>query len=275
MCVTLSRSKALKLQLACQQVLDKKRLTIWDMAQILGSLSATSPGNRFAKLYAKKMETDKTRALSTACGNYDARCYLSAEAKIDVLWWITNIQHVYRPILIADPAHVLYTDASHQGWGRFYTNTKLSEGGRWTPEENCMHINYLELLAVLYSLRSHLHQVSDCHVRVFTDNTVTMLCINQQGSTHSDDCNNISRSIWEWCIERNIWLSLAFCPGKENVKADKASRVFNDETEWQLDRKIFKRICKVFGKPEIDLFASRLNRQVKTYCAWHPVKNKI
>jgi len=62
---------------------------------------------------------------------------------------------------------------------------------------------------------------------------------------------------------------LAFCPGKENVKVDKASRVLNDETEWQLDRKIFKRICKVFGKPEID-FASRLNRQVKTYCAWHP-----
>jgi len=67
-----------------------------------------------------------------------------------------------------------------------------------------------------------------------------------------------------------LWLSAAFCPGKENVKADKASREFRDETEWRLNPKMFKKICMNVCTPEIDLFASRLNKQLKEFCSWQP-----
>ena len=37
-----------------------------------------------------------------------------------------------------------------------------------------------------------------------------------------------------------------------------------------LNPKIFEESSTVFGKPNIDLFASRINRQVSSYVAWKP-----
>ena len=39
--------------------------------------------------------------------------------------------------------------------------------------------------------------------------------------------------------------------------------------EWTLDEAIFEAICKKFGLPSIDLFATRLNNKVDRYAAWH------
>ena len=84
----------------------------------------------------------------------------------------------------------------------------------------------------------------------------------------SEDCNLISKQIWLWCIENNIWLSCSHIAGKVNVEADKKSRVFNDNLEWQLNTKIFEKIVAKWGRPEVDMFASRLNYQVKNFCSW-------
>jgi len=44
----------------------------------------------------------------------------------------------------------------------------------------------------------------------------------------------IQRLIWDYCIERNIWISASLLPGCENTEADRESRHFNDRNEWQL-----------------------------------------
>ena len=44
----------------------------------------------------------------------------------------------------------------------------------------------------------------------------------------------------------------------------------HDNTEWKLHPVLFQKICKVYGTPEIDLFASRLNKQLEKYCSWKP-----
>ena len=54
------------------------------------------------------------------------------------------------------------------------------------------------------------------------------------------------------------------------MEADEASRVFKDELEWTLNADDFQNICAQFGRPTIDLFASRLNFQVQPFCAYHP-----
>ncbi len=73
-----------------------------------------------------------------------------------------------------------------------------------------------------------------------------------------------------WCISKGIWLTPAHIPGVDNVEADLASRVFNDKTEWQLDKSIFAHLVSVFGKPDIDMFASLLNYQIKSFVSWAP-----
>lgn len=38
----------------------------------------------------------------------------------------------------------------------------------------------------------------------------------------------------------------------------------------ELDPKIFQRVCEVFFRPNVDLFASRLNTQLDRFVSWKP-----
>ena len=46
------------------------------------------------------------------------------------------------------------------------------------------------------------------------------------GGTHSLAYNEIARKVWLWCISRKIYLTAAHIPGKTNIQADQASRLF-------------------------------------------------
>ena len=74
------------------------------------------------------------------------------------------------------------------------------------------------------------------HLRILTDNTTAMAVLNHMGTSDLDPCSRLGKEIWEWCIDRNIWLSAAHIPGVHNIKADFEARRTNDNTEWMLDR---------------------------------------
>jgi dihydroxyacetone kinase len=59
------------------------------------------------------------------------------------------------------------------------------------------------------------------------------IIINNMGGIKSEDLNSLSKDIWNWCCDKNIWLSAAHIPGKCN-SADIESRVFNDNVEWMI-----------------------------------------
>ena len=98
------------------------------------------------------------------------------------------------------------------------------------------------------------------------DNTTAVAYVNKMGGTKSHECNEIAQDIWKWAIKHNIWLSAAHIPGTENPDADFQSRNFdiNKSSEWSLTEHIFQKMLNEFiefGKPDIDLFASRTNYQ--------------
>ena len=78
------------------------------------------------------------------------------------------------------------------------------------------------------------------------------------GGTHSREWNTIAKDIWQWCIDKQIWLTAAHIPGTKNVE------------EWMIRPDIFRKITDIWGDPSIDLFASRLNHQVSCYVSWKP-----
>ena len=39
------------------------------------------------------------------------------------------------------------------------------------------------------------------------------------GGTHSRECNNIAKNIWQWCRDKQTWLTAAHIPGTKNVQA--------------------------------------------------------
>jgi hypothetical protein len=131
-------------------------------------------------------------------------------------------------------------------------------------------INYLELLAAFLTLKAFCKHMQNVHVQMKLDNTTAVAYIAHMGGTKSENCNTLAKEFWSWCQARQIWISVAHLPGVQNVIADKKSRVFADQTEWMLDRGVFKNLCEIFGNPEVDMFASRLNAQLDRYVSWKP-----
>ena len=95
------------------------------------------------------------------------------------------------------------------------------------------------------------------------------------GGSHSIPCNNIIREIWQWCKDREVWITPVHILGVENTEADLASRVFNDQTEWRRDPQVLTDIFTLFGRPVLDLFAHRLNYQLPRYVSWIPHPNAV
>ena len=81
------------------------------------------------------------------------------------------------------PFHVdltIFTDASTQGWGAHMGHSQIS--GTWTHTERQLHINCLELKAVMLALR---HWAPVLQVMITMDNSTVVFYINKQGGTHS------------------------------------------------------------------------------------------
>ena len=97
-------------------------------------------------------------------------------------------------------------------------------------------------------------------------NTTAVAYINEFGGIKSESCDTLARDIWSLCIENGIYLFAAHIKGECNVEADIASRKFNDDIEYMINKSVFKDvICTKFGVPNVDCFASRLNSQVARY----------
>lgn len=59
--------------------------------------------------------------------------------------------------------------------------------------------------------------------------------------------DNLATAIWEWCISRNIWLSVTQIPGSENPQADRDSREFNESTYWSSSQGVLNVIKDRWG----------------------------
>jgi hypothetical protein len=171
---------------------------------------------------------------------------------------IRNISH-------GTPKFFIETDASLEGLAGICQNREI--GGRWSEEESSHHINYLELLAIFHALRAFSKDLSATHIQIRTDNTCAMSYINNMGGIKSIISDQLACEIWFWAIKKDIWLSATHVPGKQNL-ADHGSRFFNDNVEWMLNKMIAKTIMSLWETPSLDMFASRLNKQLDKFVSW-------
>ena len=84
------------------------------------------------------------------------------------------------------------------------------------------------------------------HIRIKSNNTTAISYINNTGGIVSDSCNHLSKAMWYYCINRKVWLSAVYIPGKDNETADYMSRLQNEKTEWRLSPIVFQMILEVF-----------------------------
>ena len=160
---------------------------------------------------------------------------------------------------------MITSDASKMGWGATFGN--LSTNGRWSKQESDLHINVLELKATFLAIQAFLKNQSNLAVKLRLDNTTAVTYVNNQGGTRSPSLTLLTLELWNWCLQRNILITAEHLPGVSNVLADRESRTFIDSSDWKLQPEIIQYFLK---DREIDLFATRLTNQLKSYVSWRP-----
>lgn len=267
MCVELTPDKKQRVLSMMQEFSVKKSCTIREFARFVGVLVACCPGLEYAQMHIKLFDIAKNRALIVRQGNFDKKLTLSQEFSSDFNWWISSLPKAARKIrdLVFDLE--IYSDASTSGWGAVCNGSATH--GFWNDAEKRLHINHLELLAVLYALKCFTSALNNKQILLRVDNTTALSYVNKMGGTHVPTLNRIARDIWLWCEKRELWIFASYIPSKDNVEADRESRVIKENTEWQLSDAAFTKIVDRFSEPQIDLFASRINKKCKVFCSWH------
>ncbi|XP_045139142.1 uncharacterized protein LOC123520690 [Portunus trituberculatus] len=259
---SLPERRLIKIRQGCASLLCQDVTSIREVARVIGLLVAAMPAVELGKLHYRKLEVGKIAALKQEHGNFDRKLNIIADMKPDLSWWLDNMDrhqtHIFRSGTDID----LFTDASTLGWGGHLGCQTTS--GTWSLGEKELHINILELKAIFFSMQAFAHELEGRHISFFCDNTTAINYVNEMGGTKSKSCNDASSQIWDWCLEHKSWITCSHIPGKV---ADLAFCTSNDRHEWKFNPHIFTTLCNVFGTPSIDLFASRLNKQVTTFCS--------
>lgn len=266
--LSLPREKVTKIKNSCKQMLEQKKVSVRDMAQLIGQLTATNQAILPGPLHYRSLQILKTKALHSG-GHYDHQIYITQEVEIELQWWLTKLDHWNgKALLRPDPHLTIQSDASLQGWGANCQNTKIR--GLWGEEEKTLHINQLELKAAMFAVQSLAKDIQNKHVLLQLDNKTAVVYINKMGGTVSKQLNQLASQFWNWCLQKQITVTADYIPGKSNVIADWESRHFVDYSNWKLNTTIFKSLMLLFGKCNVDLFADRLNSQLTNYYSWKP-----
>ena len=123
------------------------------------------------------------------------------------------------------PTHCFASDASLVGGGAhylsdwFYTNWE-----RDYPRICGSHINELKLFTVVLALRCWGPELENQHVRVRSDNVVTVSALNKPTSRSPVLMPHVKEIFW-LCVKYNVYLSCVHIPGVENLLADRISRL--------------------------------------------------
>ena len=186
-------------------------------------------------------------------------------------WWLEESN-----VLSGQPLHPLkhavqiFTEASKEGWGAHLS--ARTARGTWSLPESKLHINHLELKAVLLALKEFQDLGSNNIVLVTTDNTIVVVYINKEGG---DEVGlSVCALLWRilsWCTRKQVTLKARHIPSRLNVIADKLSRLGQTiQTKWSLHPEVFQAMCSWWHQPQVDLFATRFNNKLPLFISLVP-----
>ena len=165
---------------------------------------------------------------------------------------------------VSDGSHD-FTDTSTQGLGHLHGRFQDS----WTHSDRKLHINCLELKAFIFALQHWAPLLQGHQVMVATDKSTVVFIYQQAGRDsfpHLATFDCLTGDLFLWLEAQNIVVRARHIPGCLNVIADHLSHPNQPIwTEWSLHPEIMKRIFRVWGTPEIDMFATLSNSHLPRF----------
>ncbi|XP_069586293.1 uncharacterized protein [Ranitomeya imitator] len=112
-----------------------------------------------------------------------------------------------------------------------------------------------------------LPQLRGKDVRILSDNTTTVAYLNRQGGTRSETLMSSATEILNLAESHLTSLTALHIRGENNQQADFLSRHTLKQGEWCLNQQIFQDIVSLWGRPQVDLFATRKNKKVRKFAS--------
>ena len=242
------------------------------LAKFIGKVVATFPASEHASLHYRVLDRFKIKALKLHNNNWQAKVRLDNKCFEILKWWKDNIfsDKMKRSLHTTPVQKHLCCDSSGPAWGSYLDGKEAKEC--FTEKQLPLSINTKELLAVLYGIMSHIHNLKGKHVLVYSDNFTTVSTLKKHNSSDKLRDRIVSK-IYNIVFDNNMTLSISFIKGKNDYFANSLSRsvVKNIHTEWSLGSDTVSLLITKYGlKQDIDLFTSHLNNIVPKFCLWYP-----
>ena len=234
---------------------------------LLGKLSASAQFVVLGRLHLRPLQMSLFTQWKPHVLPLEHKIFVTEQIKHHLGWWLDRDRFLRGVVLKQPPpVHTVFTDASCSGWGAHLEPEGLMCHGVWHQNQSHLHINILEMKAILLALKEFQLILSNSSVMIATDNSSVVVYLQKEDGTHSP---TLCVEVWEtllWCQENGISLRVRHIPGKTNILADRLSRSGKPiSTEWSLNQSICNSIFLMSGHPNIDLFVTRLNNRLPLF----------
>ena len=116
---------------------------------------------------------------------------------------------------IRNCSFLLKTDASKSWWGAIFD--KETTYRHFAQDESSLHINVLELKAVLFGIKSLCSRLRRAHIKKLSDKPTAVYTINNMNSCKLLLLDQEVRRTWGWPIEKDIFVAAARIPPIFNI----------------------------------------------------------
>ena len=178
--LSLNKTKIQKVVPECQNLLNNRQTSILELTRLIGLLTSTIQAVLPARLSCRFLQIQQISSLSESLFYLD-KTVLNENSKIELKWWVQNLELCNSRPLIQPPADILIqTDASTKGWGGgrggggWATCNGISTGGMWSAQEMKNYINALEILAIKLAIQTFSKALKHKAIHHQVDNMVAL-----------------------------------------------------------------------------------------------------
>lgn len=231
------QEKLRKIQHGARWLLQQQSIAVRYLAHFVGKTMASSKAIWQAPLHYRGIQAlinlvvPRTEDNSVLASWFNIRLPLLEEVQQDLHWWISLDQTLPLQVSLLPwvPNMTITSDVSNTFWGTCLGDTTTR--GTWLAQETMHHINYLELLAAFLAVQCFLKGESIMTILLRLDNVTAVTFINRIGGTHSKLLCQLALALWEWCIQRNLFIVAEHLLGWQNVLGDHESRSLRDRCD--------------------------------------------
>ena len=184
--VRVPQARQMKILESVRIFLQKTSVSARDFLSLLGQLNAAADFVMLGRLHLRPLQISLHKLWQPQKFPLNHQIGLTTKILQHLKWWLQEDLYLHGiPVKIDPASHTIFTDASLSGWGAHVEPEGLLFHGLWTEDQSRLHINVLEMKAILLSLTRAIHKVKNSTVLVSTDNTTVVAYIRHQGGTHS------------------------------------------------------------------------------------------